>query len=204
VLSREKFETLVAMDDEPGYANEKISLQYDATKQSLEEAIDAICTEVVSAVRDDQRVVIVLSDKYIDENKVPVHALLATGAVHFALLNAGLRTDANLVVETGTARDPHHVAVLVGYGATCVYPYLSYESIQGMVRNGEIANDDIPQLEQNYRKGINKGLMKILSKMGISTISSYRGAQLYEIVGLHDSVVNKCFTGTTARIHSRW
>ena len=200
VLSRQKFETLVALDDEPGYSHEKIDLHYDPTEQTLEAALDAICAQVIRSVADDQRVVIVLSDKEIDKDKVPVHSLLATGAVHFALLNAGLRTDANLVIETGTARDPHHIAVLVGYGATCVYPYLSYESIQGMVRSGEINSDDIPQLEQNYRKGINKGLMKILSKMGISTISSYRGAQLYEIVGLHDSVVNKCFTGTTARV----
>ncbi len=200
VLSREKFQTLIAMDDEPGYSNEHISLQYDPTERSLKEAIDGICKQVVSAVQDDQRVVIILSDKDIEQGKLPVHALLATGAVHFALLDAGLRTDANLVIETGTARDPHHVAVLVGYGATCVYPYLAYESIQGMVRSGEISDENIPQLEQNYRKGINKGLMKILSKMGISTISSYRGAQLYEIVGLHDSVVDQCFTGTTARI----
>jgi len=155
---------------------------------------------VIEAVRDEQKVIIVLNDSDITAGHIPVHALLATGAVHFSLLDAGLRTDANIVVQTGTARDPHHVAVLVGYGATCVYPYLAYESIQGMARNGEIDDNDVPQLEQNYRKGINKGLMKILSKMGISTISSYRGAQLYEIVGLHDSVVDKCFTGTTARI----
>jgi len=200
VLSREKFDTLLSLDDEVGYANEAINLHYDPTKQSLSEAIDSICERVINAVREDHKVVVVLSDKAIENGKIPVHALLATGAVHFALLNAGVRTDANLVIETATARDPHHIAVLVGYGATCVYPYLAYESIQGMVRSGEIKNNDIALLEQNYRKGINKGLMKILSKMGISTISSYRGAQLYEIVGLHNSVVDKCFTGTTARI----
>ena len=131
---------------------------------------------------------------------MPVHALLATGAVHHALIEAGLRCNANIVVETGTARDPHHIAVLVGYGATCVYPYLSYESIQGMVRRGDINGTDALKLEQNYRKGINKGLLKVLSKMGISTIASYRGAQLFEIVGLHDEIVNQCFPGTTSRI----
>ncbi len=200
VLSREKFDTLISLNDEPGYANHIIDLQYNPTEQSLSDAIDSICEQVITSVRDDHNVVIVLSDKDIEKGKIPVHALLATGAVHFALLNAGVRTDANLIVETATARDPHHIAVLVGYGATCVYPYLAYESIQGMVRSREIANDNVALLEQNYRKGINKGLMKILSKMGISTVSSYRGAQLYEIVGLHDSVVHKCFTGTTARI----
>jgi len=131
---------------------------------------------------------------------LPVHALLATGSVHHALIAAGLRCDANIVVETGTARDPHHIAVLIGYGATCVYPYLAYETISGMVRRGEVDGTDAPKLEQNYRKGINKGLLKVLSKMGISTIASYRGAQLFEIVGLHDEIVNQCFVGTTSRI----
>ncbi len=130
----------------------------------------------------------------------PLHALLATGAVHQAMITEGCRCDANIVVETGTARDSHQVAVLVGNGATCVFPYLAYESINGMARRGEVPKNDVPQLEQNYRKGINKGLMKILSKMGISTISSYRGAQLYEIVGLHSDVVGLCFKGTTSRI----
>ncbi|MBX2839315.1 MAG: glutamate synthase large subunit, partial [Gammaproteobacteria bacterium] len=200
VLSREKYETLLAMDDEPGYSNARISLHYDATKQTLKEAIESITQQVVDAVQKDQRSIIVLSDRDIADNKLPVHALLAVGAAHFKLIEQGCRCDANLVVESGTTRDPHHIAVLVGYGATCVYPYLAYESIQGMVRNGEIAQNDVPQLEQNYRKGINKGLMKILSKMGISTISSYRGAQLFEIVGLHNEVVDTCFRGTTSRI----
>ena len=200
VLSREKFDTLLAMDDEPGYANAQLSLQYDPAAESLEQAIDRITKEAVKAVAEDHKVVIVLTDREIATGLLPVHALLVTGSVHHALIKAGCRPDANLVIETGTARDSHQVAVLVGYGATCVYPYLAYESIQAMVRSREIDSDDIPQLEQNYRKGINKGLMKILSKMGISTISSYRAAQLYEIVGLHSNVVDRCFVGTTSRI----
>jgi len=116
------------------------------------------------------------------------------------LIEAGLRCDANIVVETGTARDPHHMAVLVGYGATCIYPYLSYETIQGMARRGDIDGKDALTFVQNYRKGINKGLLKVLSKMGISTVASYRGAQLFEIVGLHEEVVDQCFIGTTSRI----
>jgi len=200
VLSREKFDTLLAMDDEPGYANIRLSLQYDPATESLDQAIERIKNEAIKAVRDDHKVVVVLSDRDIATGLLPAHALLVTGAVHHGLIAAGCRTDANLLIETGTARDSHQVAVLVGYGATCVYPYLAYESIQAMVRSGEISNEDIPQLEQNYRKGINKGLMKILSKMGISTISSYRAAQLYEIVGLHKNVVDSCFIGTTSRI----
>jgi len=200
VLSGEKFETLVAMDDEPGYANVRIDLNYDPEQESLEQAVKRICSEAISAVADEGKVIIVLSDRELITGMLPVHALLATGAVHHALIKASCRPDANIVVETGTARDSHQIAVLVGYGATCVFPYLAYESIQGMSRRGELPADDVPQLEQNYRRGINKGLMKILSKMGISTISSYRAAQLYEIVGLHSEVVDLCFTGTTNRI----
>jgi len=200
VLSSEKFDTLLAMDDEPGYSHVRIGLMYDPNEESLAEAVKRICSEAIDAVTEKQKVIIVISDRELVTGLLPVHALLATGAVHHALIKAGCRCDANIVVETGTARDSHQVAVLVGYGATCVFPYLAYESIHGMSRRGEVPDTDVPQLEQNYRKGINKGLMKILSKMGISTISSYRGAQLYEIVGLHSSVVDLCFCGTTSRI----
>ena len=199
VLSREKFETLLAMDDEPGYGSVRLDLQYDPDEMPLEEAIERITERAIAAVGDEQKVVVVLSDRELVSGLLPVPALLATGAVHHALIRAGIRPDANLIIETGTARDSHQIAVLVGYGATCVYPYLAYDCIQGLVRSNELVGD-VPLFEQNYRKGINKGLMKILSKMGISTIASYRGAQLYEIVGLSSNVVDRCFSGTTARI----
>ena len=198
VLSSNKYETLMAMHDERGYANHRIDLNYDPSEKSLQQAISDICDDAIAAVKD-RKVIIVLSDKDISKQRLPVHALLATGAVHHAMIRAGVRCDANLIIETAVARDPHHVAVLVGYGATCVYPYLAYESIHGMVRRNELTGEET-QLEQDYRKGINKGLLKILSKMGISTVTSYRGAQLYEIVGLHDEVVDQCFTGTTSRV----
>ncbi len=199
VLSREKFETLLAMNDEHEYQHVRIDLNYDPDSKTLEQAIEGIANEAVSAI-ESQAVIVVLSDSELCADKIPVHALLATGAVHHQLIKSGLRSDANIVVETGTARDPHHIAVLIGFGATCVFPYLAYESIQGMARRGEIDSRDTLSLEQNYRKGINKGLLKVLSKMGISTIASYRGAQLFEIVGLHNDVVDRCFTGTVSRI----
>ena len=199
VLSTEKFATLLAMNDEPGYGNVRLELRYDPDAESLEGAIERLTTSAIAAVRDDQKVVVVLSDRDLLEGTLPVPALLATGAVHHALIGAGLRPDANIVVETGTARDSHQVAVLVGYGATCVVPYLAYETLAGMIRKKEL-HGPLAGFEENYRKGINKGLMKILSKMGISTIASYRGAQLYEIVGLASNVVDRCFTGTTSRI----
>jgi glutamate synthase (NADPH/NADH) large chain len=199
VLSREKFETLMAMNDEPEYHHVKIDLNYDPESKSLEQAIVDIAETAVAALRKGA-VIVVLSDHSIVSGRIPIHALLATGAVHHRLIDTGLRCDANIVVETGTARDPHHIAVLLGYGATCVFPYLAYESIQGLVRRNEISDRDPLSLEQNYRKGVNKGLLKILSKMGISTIASYRGAQLFEAVGLHNNVINRCFTGTVSRI----
>ena len=187
------------MDDEPGYANHRIDLNYDPQQKTLHQAVRDIAAEAVAAVQD-HKVIIVLSDRHIGEGNLPVHALLATGATHHELIRQGCRCDANLIIETGTARDPHHMAVLVGYGATCVHPYLAYETIDGMIKSNTLDEDKAEQYIQNYRRGINKGLLKILSKMGISTITSYRGAQLFEIVGLHEEIVDLCFNGTTSRI----
>jgi glutamate synthase (NADPH/NADH) large chain len=197
VLSEDKFRTLLEMD-EAEFAHQKIDLNYPV-EVSLAEAIEDICSRAVEAINSG-RLILVLSDRDIDRNKLPVHALLATGAVHHRLIREGLRCDANIVVETATARDPHHFAVLIGYGATAVCPYLAFELINDMIRNGQTAAAEPAQAGTDYRRGINKGLYKITSKMGISTITSYRGAQLFEIVGLHDEIVDVCFTGTTSRV----
>ncbi|HQU16840.1 MAG: glutamate synthase large subunit [Chromatiales bacterium 21-64-14] len=197
VLSEDKFRQLLAQDD-PEYSHARIELNYPRAL-GLRGAIEALCEQAVAAVRGGQ-VLLVLSDRDIGPGKLPIHALLATGAVHHRLIREGLRCDANLVVETATARDPHHFACLIGYGATAVYPYLAYECLYDMVRSGELRAHDPSALGRAYRKGINKGLYKIISKMGISTITSYRGAQLFEIVGLHDEVVDLCFMGTVSRI----
>ena len=163
----------------------------------LADAIGQICEQVEAAVRDG-KFLIVLSDRYLHADKLPVHALLATGAVHHHLVRTGLRCDANIVVETGVARDPHHFACLIGYGATMIYPYLVYQSLHDIARRGNVEKQQ--QLGRSYRRGIRKGLFKIMSKMGISSISSYRGAQLFEIVGLDKDIVELCFRGTTSRI----
>jgi glutamate synthase (NADPH/NADH) large chain len=198
VLSQGKFLHLRSLIDDE-YQQELIALSFDPTEEDLESAIRRIADQAETAVRAG-KVIMVLTDRDIDPGLLPLHALLATGAVHHRLVKAGLRCDANIVVETGTARDPHHFAVLIGYGATAIYPYLAYESLNGLVHRGEIARMDGMTVADNYRKGINKGLYKIISKMGISTIASYRGAQLFEIVGLHDEVVELCFKGTTSRV----
>ncbi|MDH5378730.1 MAG: glutamate synthase large subunit, partial [Gammaproteobacteria bacterium] len=197
VLSKGKFDQLLAIKD-ADYAHHKIDLNYDP-KVGLKAAIENITEQAVKAVRSG-KVILILSDKEINKDRLPVHALLATGAVHHKLIDSGLRCDANILVETATARDPHQFAVLLGYGATAVYPYLAYECLNDMTRTNEITDGVKPRLAQRYRKGINKGLYKILSKMGISTIASYRGAQLFEAVGLAPEVVKLCFKGTVSRI----
>ncbi len=199
ILSEGKFRALLQMDAEPSFGHHVVDLNYDPSQICLKQAVAAIAEEAVKAVRGG-KVAIVLSDRKLTRGKLPAHALLATGAVHLRLVEEGLRCDSNIVVETATARDPHHCAVLVGFGASAIYPYLAYECLHDLVRSGEIPMELEDKLAENYRKGINKGLLKILSKMGISTITSYRGAQLFEIVGLHDEVVQLCFKGTTSRV----
>ncbi|MBT8100527.1 MAG: glutamate synthase large subunit, partial [Gammaproteobacteria bacterium] len=195
VLSQPKLRQLLG-PDMFGDSHHFINLNVDK-KLSLPEALDKVCAEAEAVVRDG-KLLIVLSDRYIEEDKLPVHALLATGAVHHHLVKLGIRCDANIIVETGVARDSHHIACLIAYGATAVYPYLVYQSLHDVARRGNL--DKQQQLGRSYRRGIRKGLFKIMSKMGISSISSYRGAQLHEIVGLHEEIVDRCFTGTTSRI----
>ncbi|MEM1263650.1 MAG: glutamate synthase large subunit [Pseudomonadota bacterium] len=199
VLSQKKWRQLVS-PELFGDRHVLIDLNRDNTL-SLSAAIDAICHEAEAAVRDGN-VLVCLSDRYLRDDAYPVHALLATGAVHHHLVSKGLRCSCNLLVETGVARDSHHFACLVGYGATAVYPYLAYQSLHRMVQSGNVDNrlESVRELGRSYRHGIRKGLYKIMSKMGISTITSYRGAQLFEIVGLGDDVVERCFPGTVSRI----
>ncbi|MFQ5993530.1 MAG: glutamate synthase large subunit [Acidiferrobacterales bacterium] len=197
VLSTSKFSRLLAITD-PLYAHALIDLNYSADG-SLREAIEAVCDQAVAAVREG-KTIIVLSDRDIAEGKVPMHPLLAVGAVQQRLVRESLRCDANIVVETATVRDPHHFAVLIGYGATAVYPYLAYDCLRDMIRTGEIGAKDAVRVAHTYRKGINKGLYKIISKMGISTVDSYRGAKLFEAVGLSNEVISSCLVGTPCRV----
>ena len=143
--------------------------------------------------------IVVLSDRNIEGARLPIHSLLATGAVHHHLIRVGLRADANLIIETGSARDSHQIACLLGFGATAIYPYLAYSVLENQLRTGELLGDPA-DCYKNYRKGINKGLLKIMSKMGISAVNSYRGAQLFEVVGLHKEITDVAFTGVTSRI----
>lgn len=197
VLSPAKFKALMAID-RPGYEAVQIDLHYDAVTIGLRQAIELLLEKVVAEVKSG-KTLIVLSDRNITEGKLPIHALLATGAVHHRLTREGLRCDANIIVDTGTARDSHHVATLIGYGATAVFPYLSYYIIERMIKSGELLVE-YADAARNYRKGLDKGLLKILSKMGISTVASYRGAQLFEAIGLSEEVIDVCFSGTASRL----
>jgi len=199
ILSASKYKQLLEMATKSAqYSHTHISLNRPHATE-LKQAIIQITDEAVAAVKSGI-VIIILTDSDISAETRPVHALLATGAVHHRLIAEGLRCDANIVVETGTVRDPHHFAVLIGYGASAIYPYLAYEVIRDLVSTGEIKVQDTCKLDVNYRKGINKGLFKVTSKMGISTISSYRGSQLFECVGLQSDIVDLCFKDTTNRM----
>lgn len=196
VLSSSKMMQLRSVT-KPGFEIETIDLNYDESI-ALEDAIKHICEQAAQAVRAG-KVLIVLSDRNIEKGKVPANAIMVTGAVHHHLINVGLRADANLIIETGLVRDSHQLAVLLGFGATAVYPYLAYNVIADLVDKGDLLGDPL-YAKNNFRKSLDKGLLKILSKMGISTVSSYRGAQLFEAVGLSEEVVELCFTGVESRI----
>ena len=197
VLSTEKYRALVHLD-RWGYRLCRLSLGYDPTTHSLRQAVERLCGRAADAIRSGC-VLLLLTDQDCAPPLLPVHALLATGAVHHHLSREGLRCNANLIVSTGTARDAHQIATLIGFGATAVYPYLSYAVLGDLCRNG--MPDLAPDLAvKNYRTGIKKGLLKIISKMGIATVASYRGAQLFEIIGLDEEVVDLCFPGTPSRI----
>ncbi|WP_343597614.1 glutamate synthase large subunit [Pseudomonas sp.] len=196
VISPAKWRSLMNLERE-GFDRQLIDLNYDESV-GLEAAIRNIADQAEEAVRGG-KTQLVLSDRYIAPGKLPVHASLAVGAVHHRLTEQGLRCDSNILVETATARDPHHFAVLLGFGASAVYPYLAYEVLADLIRTGEVLGD-LDEVFKYYRKGISKGLLKILSKMGISTIASYRGAQLFEAVGLSEEVVGLSFKGVSSRI----
>ncbi|WP_417607368.1 glutamate synthase large subunit [Oceanimonas baumannii] len=166
--------------------------------EGLKSALERLCEEATTAVRDGA-VLLVLSDRAIRQDKLPIPAAMAVGAVQRTLVEANLRCDSNIIVETASTRDPHQFAVLLGFGATAIYPYLAYETLGRQVADG-VLKMPLREALLNFRNSINKGLYKVMSKMGISTIASYRCSQLFEAIGLHDEVVEFCFKGVSSRI----
>ena len=168
-------------------------------ERELERALDGLCRRASMAIRDGYRLLI-LSDRGIDEEYAPIPSLLALAAVHNHLVRERTRTQVALIVESGEPREVMHFALLIGYGASAVNPYLAVETLEALALNGRLGEQTFEGALKNYKKAINKGLLKIFSKMGISTLQSYRGAQCFEAVGLGRALVDRYFTGTSSRI----
>ena len=165
----------------------------------MERAIAEVCEQVDEAIAGGSRIII-LSDRYSDEQHAPIPSLLLTGAVHHHLVRNKTRTMVGLVTECGDAREVHHMALLLGYGASAVNPYLAFESIDDMVRSSVITEVDERTAKRNYIKACTKGVLKVMSKMGISTVASYTGAQVFEAVGLGADLIDRYFSGTTSKL----
>ncbi|WP_085298484.1 glutamate synthase large subunit [Cognaticolwellia mytili] len=184
--------------DPEHYRSDTLTLNYDQ-EEGLEAAVLRLCDEAEELVREKNTVILVLSDRQIHQGMLPIPAAMAVGAVQKRLVDQQLRCDSNIIVETASVRDSHQFAVLLGLGATAIYPFLAYETIEQLVQQKQI--DLTPrQAVVNYREGINKGLLKILSKMGISTIASYRCAGLFEVIGLSRNIMQLCFPDLPSRI----
>lgn len=211
VLNKEEMDVISNID---GIKLETISTQYKLTNAlsqgGLEAALEELCQSAMKAAKDGVAI-INLSDMGIgtDDTMTYIPPLMATAAVHHRLIEEGLRTGCSIVVSTGQAWSTHHMATLVGYGATAIYPYAAYDSVinwhaqkrnQLAMQRGGLARMTASQALENYRKALDKGLMKILSKMGISLITSYHGAQIFEALGLSDNVLMKTFKGTPCRV----
>ncbi|KAF9049321.1 NADPH-dependent glutamate synthase [Hymenopellis radicata] len=163
-------------------------------------ALERVCAEATQAIEDGVKV-IVLSDRATSQSRVPLSALVACGGVHHHLVLQKKRAKVALLVETGEAREVHHLCVLVGYGADAVCPWLVMETIHKVGRERLIKGDKtVAELMENYRHSVDNGILKVMSKMGISTLQSYKGAQIFEILGLHNQVVERCFIGTASRV----
>ncbi len=177
-----------------------LSTRFDAQGNgSLEAALDTLCAQASQAIRDGY-CLIILSDRGMDSRQAPIPSLLATAAVHHHLIREGSRTKVGLVVESGEPREVHHFCLLLGYGAGAINPYLALASVRDMAERGQLNGANPDYAVQNYIKANEKGLLKVMSKMGISTVQSYRGAQIFEAVGLNQDLIDRYFTGTPSRV----
>jgi glutamate synthase (NADPH) large chain len=186
---------------EPEFRSITLPMLFDARKggRGLERALEELKVRASSAVRSGYTIII-LSDRGVDRERAPIPSLLATAGVHHQLVREGTRTRCALVVESGDAREVHHCALLMGYGAGVVNPYLAFETLDHMIRQGLLVGIPHEKAVKNYIKALNKGILKVMSKMGISTLQSYCGAQIFEAVGLNQEFVDRYFTWTASRI----
>ena len=187
--------------DMPGFITHVVRGLYDVHGggAAMAARLEEICGEVSAAIADGARI-IVLSDRHSTADLAPIPSLLLTGAVHHHLVREKTRTQVGLLVEAGDVREVHHVATLIGYGAAAVNPYLAMESVEDLAFEGFFVKNDPEKAVQNLIKALGKGVLKVMSKMGVSTLASYTGAQIFEAVGLSQAVVDTYFTGTTSKL----
>ncbi|MCC5927742.1 MAG: glutamate synthase large subunit [Cyclobacteriaceae bacterium] len=200
ILKNEQLESLRNIDH-IHFKSKTLDITFRADDESgLEQSIDRLCQQAENAARYGVNVII-LSDRKTGPTRAPIPSLLATGAVHHHLIRKRLRVHTGIVVEAGDVRETHHYATLLGYGASAINPYLTFESLIEMKENGVFkAGLSDEEIFDNYIEGIKYGLLKIFSKMGISTLHSYQGAQIFEALGINKKVINKCFFRTISRI----
>ena len=198
VLSKASFD---ALTQNKGLKNKTVLISTTFVKEenSLEEVLDSICEQVKFEILENNKSVIIFTDREIKPGESVVPSLMATGKVHHYLIDAGIRLKASLISVSGEIRDSHDVACHISYGASAVWPYLALEKVRELSVRNENLNISIEQAQENYRKSLNKGLLKIMSKMGICTISSYRGSELFEIIGLNHEIINSVFKFSKTR-----
>ena len=201
ILNNEELEKIRSIDTGIFQAKTlQIYFRADGKPDSLQKALDRICRYAVDSVEDGFEVII-LSDRAIDSDHAAIPSLLATAAVHHHLIRKGYRGQVGLIIEAGDVWEVHHFACLIGFGATAINPYLALSTIRDLRIVNNLKTDSDPEvLRKNYIKAVCDGLLKVFSKMGISTLQSYQGAQIFEILGLNKKVVDKYFTGATSRI----
>jgi glutamate synthase (NADPH/NADH) large chain len=203
ILTNEEMAALKHMDHR-GWRTKKIDITFGRSegRAGLVAALERICREAEEAI-DQGYSLIVLTDRAISQDRVPVSTLLACGAVHHHLIRQSKRTQIGIIVETGEAREVHHHCLLVGYGADAINPYLAFESLWQARVDGMLDDEEFPDDEKvvvSYRKAVAKGMLKVMAKMGISTLQSYKGAQIFEAIGLGEEIVDRCFVGTASRV----
>jgi glutamate synthase (NADPH/NADH) large chain len=204
VVDNDELAKIVSIDDDgdlPGFRAVRVSGLYRIRDgaQGLKARLTEICRHISEAIEDGARI-LMLSDRDSTADLAPIPSLLLTAAVHQHLVREQTRTQVALIVESGDCREVHHVALLVGYGAAAVNPYLAFETVDDLILTGALPGIESTKAIGNYVKALSKGVLKIMSKMGISTVSSYCGAQVFEAVGLDGELVDRYFTGTSSRI----
>ncbi|WLR48647.1 glutamate synthase large subunit [Halobacillus litoralis] len=198
ILTNRELEQIRQQDVE-GFAARTLSILFDAKEGGLKPALDRLCEEADAAV-EDGTTLIVLSDRGISEEYAAIPSLLAVSGLHHHLIRKGTRTKVSLIIESGEAREVHHFATLLGYGAEGINPYLAYESLRDLMERDLLEAESHETAVQTYIHSATDGIIKVLSKMGISTIQSYRGAQIFEAVGIHKDVIDQYFTRTASRL----